>query len=512
MKKRSLLMAASLVLALLVATTGTLAFLQDTATDVNVMTLGSVTIEQHEYERVVNADGSYKTDTIDDVTSYVLQGFTQNKPLVPIVGDPNEPGDSPLYAGWDDTTVRMTQVDSYGGMDVFAGKNAQDKFVTVENTGASPAYVRSIIAIEIGNETEDLVGMSYHSTWTRNVIGEVEANGTKYNVFEFIYEGAPGVRHENGILPGHDTTYPSLSQVYIKSVATNEDLVAIDGNKNGWLDIIVISQAIQADGFENAKTALDTGFGVPDVDNVKEWLGAAQEEHGPVIVSTNEELTKAVADGATDIIVKAGEYTFPGNAIKAGTTITCDDGVVFTGTSSLNINGATVIGATFSNPNGSVANNATVNGIYKNCTFTGSNGLRSCYAGETVVFENCVFSGDLYGMHFDSGANDVIFKNCTFSGFNTMGSAITQLTMEGCTFKANGKSDYNGINLWGDTDMTNCTFIFDGTAGTEWVDVVHNNQTVNFTNCFVSDGTTSRALTKTDVGDYGTGNTITINP
>ena len=119
---------------------GSLAYLSDTASDVNVMTLGNVDIEQHEYERVVE-NGAYKTDTIDGQTSYVLEKFKQDKPLLPIVGDPSVSGAG--YAGWDDTTVRMSQVESYGGMNVFAGKNAQDKFVTVENTGKTNAYVLS---------------------------------------------------------------------------------------------------------------------------------------------------------------------------------------------------------------------------------------------------------------------------------------------------------------------------------------------------------------------------------
>ena len=115
---------------------GTVAYLTDNDSDVNVMTVGNVSIEQHEYERVVK-NGEYQKDTFDDKESYVLKDFTQGKPLYPIVGDPNEPGDSPAYAGWDTTIVRMTQVDSYGYMQVFAGVGAQDKFVTVENTGVS---------------------------------------------------------------------------------------------------------------------------------------------------------------------------------------------------------------------------------------------------------------------------------------------------------------------------------------------------------------------------------------
>lgn len=225
--------------------------------------------------------------------------------------------------------------------------------------------------------------------------------------------------------------------------------------------------------------------------------------------AADQEALNAALDAGKEIVyLSAGEYTFPTSKLAADTTLICEEGTVFTGNSKLNIKGATVIGATFSNPGGTAVDQ-TINGTFKDCTFTGKNGLRWCYAGETVVFENCVFDGSTYGVHFDGGANDVLFKNCTLSGFNAMGGEVTKLTMEGCTFKANGKSAYNGINLWGSTDMIDCTFIFDGTA-TEWVDAMGDNNTYTFTGCVVSDGTTERALTATDVGDYGAGNTITV--
>ncbi len=195
--------------------------------------------------------------------------------------------------------------------------------------------------------------------------------------------------------------------------------------------------------------------------------------------------------------------------MKAGQTLICDENTVFDGKTGLNINGATIVGATFTNDNDYLVNSTTVNGTFKDCVFTDCDGLRYCYAGETVVFENCVFDTDFYGVHFDDGANDVIFKNCSFTGFNTFGSGLTKLTLENCTFKYNGKGGYNGINMWGNTDLINCTFVFDGSA-TEWVDACGNNKTINAIGCVISDGTTERALTSTDIGDYGTGNTITI--
>ena len=258
--KNILLSGLSLVLVAALAIGGTVAYLQDDDSDVNVMTLGNVSIAQHEYERATNTDGSFETKEIDGVTSYVLKDFTQGKPLVPSAIN------TTTWEGWDwdSTTVRMTQVDSYGGMQVFkAASNAQDKFVTVENTGKTDAYIRTLVAIEIGSADGSLIGTSYHSTWNTTEIGEITIDGNRYILFEYAYEGgqlADGTwRHQNGILPAGDTSYPNLSQVYIHSRATNEDMEKLDGNGNGTLDILVLSQAVQAAGFDNAEAALNAG-------------------------------------------------------------------------------------------------------------------------------------------------------------------------------------------------------------------------------------------------------------
>jgi len=227
---------------------------------------------------------------------------------------------------------------------------------------------------------------------------------------------------------------------------------------------------------------------------------------GAEAINTQEALDAAVANGG-EITLAAGEYTFP--KITAKCTITCEEGVVFKGQSSPAIAGSTVIGATFSNPGGTAVR-GTVNGIFKNCTFDGGNALRWCYAGETVEFYNCVFTADTYGVHFDGGEYDAYFEGCTFSGFNAMGSALTMLTMKDCTFKTNGRSGYNGINLWGSTEMTNCKFVFDGSV-TEWVDLCGDNKTGTFTGCVVTDGTTATPFVEV-VGDYGEGNSIAIDP
>ena len=227
-----------------------------------------------------------------------------------------------------------------------------------------------------------------------------------------------------------------------------------------------------------------TGCEVTYDTTAKTWTVKAMSQ-----ADANAALSDALAGNATEITVAPGNYTFPASSLSGDETLICAPGTVFEGNSKLNINGATVVGATFSNPTGSAADQ-TINGTFKDCTFEGTNGLRWCYAGETVVFENCVFSGSVYGVHFDGGANEVIFRNCTFSGFNATAAAVTNITFEGCTFVSNGKSAYNGINLWGNGEFTDCTFVFDGSCTYEWIDLCGADKTATFTNCVVDNGTT----------------------
>ena len=202
-------------------------------------------------------------------------------------------------------------------------------------------------------------------------------------------------------------------------------------------------------------------------------------------VTDNATLAEALANGSTYVEVAAGEYTFPASSIAAGAVIKCEEGTVFTGNSKLNIKGATVEGATFSNPSGTAVDQ-TINGTFKNCKFEGVNGVRWAYSGDTVVFEDCVFDGSTYGVHFDGGANDVVFRNCTISGFNALASSIAMVTFEGCTFVGNGKSGYNGANLWGSAKLIGCEFTFDGTTANEWIDCIGADKTYEFTSCTVN--------------------------
>lgn len=292
--KKIIALLLTVVLTATVAIGGTVAYLQDSARNDNTMTMGKVDISQWEYEREKNADGTYKTSTIDSVTSYVLKGFTQDKMLLPATeinadGTPNNYG----AGGWDDITVRMTQVGSFGGMQVFESPNAVDKFVTVKNDGNTGAYVRTLVAVEVGSGNADLLRFGTRTSsdenstapWlTASQLSNVTINGNTYSVFEYVYKGASDVnRHVNGVLTAGEMTYPNLCQVFLKSTATNDDITKLDGNSNGKLDILVLSQAVQADGWTAAAgksvalTALDAAFGDVTASTVAEWFAADGE-------------------------------------------------------------------------------------------------------------------------------------------------------------------------------------------------------------------------------------------
>ena len=419
--KNILLSGLSLVLVAALAISSTVAYLQDDDSDVNVMTLGNVSIAQHEYERVVNADGTYKTDTIDNQTSYVLKDFTQGKALLPAT-DPSNYG-----AGtWDNTTVRMSQVDSYGGMQVFVNPNAQDKFVTVENTGKTDAYVRTLVAVECGSTDGSLVGTSYHSTWTKNVIGTITVDGNNYMVIEYVYAGGKlsdgSWRHENGILPAGDTSYPNLSQVYIQSVATNEDMEKIDGNGNGTLDILVLSQAVQTAGFADAKTALDAAFGETNAVNAAAWFGG---ENVPVTVSSADDMYAALDAGEKDLVVVGAtidENNFNGHYYK-------DRNIDF-------------VDCTFTaNMNYMYINDAT----FTNCTF-------DCGAANSAV-------------HYDELFGDLVFNNCTFkSGKIQIGAnkdMTGTVTFNDCVFEETTSTSIwseLGIRVYSPAEFNGCEF------------------------------------------------------
>lgn len=274
--KKTLLMVTAYALVAALAIGGTVAYLQDSDSDVNVMTLGNVSIEQIEQERDENGN---------------LVPFSQAKPAYPAVGK----------IAWDDTFLNVNGT----GYKVFDDglKNVVDKIVTVNNTGKSDAYVRTIVAIEAPEgDPNDLIHFNWNDTGVELEGGFVtKIDGVDYYIVSFVYTDA---------LAAGTKSAPSLMQLFLDSKATNEDCAKFGPS---W-EILVKTQAVQAEGFADAKTALDTAFGT--------ITAAGHPWSNTVLVQTNDEaeLKNALTSGKEVIlntdIVNLTDAAYNGNGSK----------------------------------------------------------------------------------------------------------------------------------------------------------------------------------------------------
>ena len=243
---------------------------------------------------------------------------------------------------------------------------------------------------------------------------------------------------------------------------------------------VIADQSVQHNETRNPNAGEVYGRTAGDVDKIDISQNTTEE----VIVSVIEkgvniaEQIKDAQEGAV-VAIPAGEYTTlptPDNKI----TIVCVEGTVFKGKSSLNINGSTVIGATFKNDNGNAVS-GSINAVLENCTIEGSNGLRGCYSTGIVKLENCIIKGSVYGIHFDGGNNEVYIDNCQIHGWNSFASTIENVTIKNSEFN---KSGYGRLRFYQNAYVENCTFSEDfqgidfGSGGNQNIGI-----TVEFAGC-----------------------------
>lgn len=255
-------------------------FASETETLSSTMEMGNVKIEQLEYERVVDQNGNWVSTGETDKYGYTpdeLREVTQSRMLVPAVF-----ADGAIK--WDDRNgstatdgtghqQSWAQIGADGSNQLFddSVKNVMDKFVFVKNTGKTDAYVRTWFAFEQGSvsaeDFSDVIMTNVNGgfwSW-KTVATDVGIGDSKYVIKVATYLGLK--TNPNGILDSETIARPSLLQLYMKPEATNEDAEAIDGNNNGIYDVLVISQAVQADGFADAETAFSASFGEATVEN-----------------------------------------------------------------------------------------------------------------------------------------------------------------------------------------------------------------------------------------------------
>ncbi len=325
------------------ALSGTTAYLTSHDADVNVMTTGNVDIEQ--IEEQLAADGASK------------EPFVQGK-------------------------------DFYPGTEI-------SKIVSVKNTGKSDAYFRTLIAFEDvpGSETfgvnfpiDEYNG--YKWSW-----GAPEAtivlDGVTYQVYEALY---------TKVLNPGETSPASLTKVELAADSTNEDMEVLGDEYK----ILVLSQAVQTEGFDKAETALDTAFGDVNVENCTKWFGGVLAEDAAPTAPANN---KAVYNGTTyDTIYEAvaAANANGGGEIKLMGSATLDKPV-------------------------EIAANITINGNVdgKSAAFTRADSFTGTMltvgAGASLTLENVIADG---GAVWEGETDPTLGRGTTNSGITATGNII----------------------------------------------------------------------------------------
>jgi len=342
--KRTIALCLTLAICASLAIGGTMAYLSDSDSDVNVMTMGSVYIDQIESSRGENGE---------------LEPYRNPGAMMPGVYDELD-----------------TDNDGYWTADV---KGAIDKIVTVENTGRSSAYVRTLIAVPAdtveGGEDTILLNFDENDEWElhgQEPQHQITLNGMAYNVFVANYKTA---------LAKDVTTAPSLLQVLMNKKATNDDVdqLTVNGTQT---EIYVLSQAVQVDGFADAAAAFMAAFQNGAALNnslVQTWFeNIAPAEHA--YVSSVEELEKALKEGG--VVALSGDMEIEKQlTVPAGSTV------------ELNLNGYEISIATHKNEGALLRNEGNLKLTGGTLSSTGANGGSAVMNTGTMVINDATLNG-----------------------------------------------------------------------------------------------------------------------
>ena len=272
-KRKIMTLALSICMIAILVVGGSLAYLTDTDNKTNTFTVGDVQIVQNEKDR-----------TGED--------FKNNQKVFPIVDDKKD-------------------ADGY-----HLGKNYVDKIVTVTNTGSEEAFIRTFLAVpaELDNgwdtfnaslnilhwnaaSANDEFGLANSGDidndwwWGKDKSIDYPSKGQFWHGYKMTLEDGSEYNvyiatHKTAVKP-EETTSPTLFGLYFDKtldygditddnvdnptyfVVQNGAKVAFDMPQNAegdytW-DVLVASQAVQAEGFGDAYDALAHAFGDPTI-------------------------------------------------------------------------------------------------------------------------------------------------------------------------------------------------------------------------------------------------------
>ena len=297
MKKKILALAIAAIMVVTALASISLAYLMDTDKDTNTFTVGNISIVQNEQQRAKTKEVTAKSSlwTYDETN---LVDFAEDQQVVPAVYVNGQTKETVNVNGYD-VKIRNESVQNY-----------VDKIVSVTNTGNTNAYVRTFIAVpynEAASNASVASGVQQGDEWLhwnsvtasdasatvdgvvkdagwfagkdlQNEWPAVEARNTYITEIEGITYQVSVFTNTNILTPG-ESSAPCLVGFYL------DDDVCIEKKDEGWnyyitiedvkynlgdlstMKIYCATQAVQADGFTDAFTALDAAFGAVDGEN-----------------------------------------------------------------------------------------------------------------------------------------------------------------------------------------------------------------------------------------------------
>lgn len=251
--KRTKWLILCLLLCMTVTLGSTIAYLTDTDGDVNVMVLGNVSIELEEWERGENG----------------LQSFTKDKMILPIVGNTNAKDSLglPTNTAFLDKIVRVQCTSQHANAFLRVYIGLPSALLNVDGNRLDALHMMT-------GEGVAMPDITTPDSWPWREASEyhqrgVTIDGIKYDMLCYEYQPL--------LAPG-DVTAPVLAGLWLDSRLDSADdranyyAIAIDGVKktldydfSNGLQVPVLAQAVQADGFDSAAAAFKSG-GMNDVD------------------------------------------------------------------------------------------------------------------------------------------------------------------------------------------------------------------------------------------------------
>ena len=211
---------------------------------------------------------------------------------------------------------------------------------------------------------------------------------------------------------------------------------------------------------------------------VKNADGSYTVLKGEVVVTNDAELIAAIAEGKTEIVLAAGNYTMPEPDLRGKTLVLRGTKGAVIDTSKVDERDQFVTGATLTF-DGVTLNFGKINQMgfantasltYKNCDI---NGLQFVF-GESVTFENCnLNSNGAEHCVWTYGAKNVSFINCDITygdrgincyNHNDVAGGKQTVSFDGCTFTTDNAASLGAVEVNSvyfsvgiDVNMTDCT-------------------------------------------------------